>query len=251
MSGTNERILNVIDRPFSVKEMDSKYDQKIRKLGAKLQAEKESKRKLKRKLKMKMAQKILKMKEKLRVNKRLMRQLKQNMDPLVPIIHDEQSCYVEMNISDKLSDTDNIDEICDENVSNDDEMETGPVSNFQPEEIVNVGEIANEIITFDIKFFHSYAKPFDSKPLRMHQCPDCGFKTPKKDTMVKHQAAYCVLKPVRDRKCPACEEFFTYDSLRLHLGYYSTGKHAATKKHAKYSTQEHQAMLDELKKSRT
>lgn len=194
ISATNERNLNVIDRSLSVEEKNSKYERKIQKLGAKLQAEKVSKQKMKRKLKMKMAQKVLKMKEKLKNNKKMMRQLKQEMEPPVPRIHNENSCCVnerEMNIGE------NNDEIFGEGVSKDNEIDSDLVSNFQPEEIVNIEEIANETILFNIQFFHSYAKPFGSTPPRMHQCPDCGFKTPKKDTLVKHQAAYCVLKPLR------------------------------------------------------
>lgn len=115
--------------------------------------------------------------------------------------------------------------------------------------IDNNGEIViDEMIESDSvqKIDHSYAKPYDEKPIRMHLCPDCRYKTNKKDNLKKHQVRKHG-EIERDMKCVICDKLFLYDELRGHLRYYATGKHTAKNEHAKYTPDEHKKLLEDLK----
>lgn len=117
-------------------------------------------------------------------------------------------------------------------------------------EVVIDDEIENDVTVYDIQFFHPYAMANDKKPNEMHHCPDCDYKTSKKSNLKSHQAVYCKVKQVRDIKCPICDKLFLYDELRGHLRHFATGKHKAKNEHAKYTPDEHQMILEEVKKNK-
>lgn len=231
-------------------------DEKLRKLTTQLLAEKESKRKLKRKLKLKMAQKVLKMKEKLRHEKQKFRQLKKNsnakmaMEQAIGEITDAEYHYGDQEAIHSNIDIQSNPQQEMEVVSHENEGISATVPNFQRVENANEGVTAKEVNAFDIRFFHSYAMPYDKKPVRMYRCSNCSFETTKKDTLDKHEAAFCILEPVLDMKCFICEKLFTYDGLRGHLRYFATSKHSAKNSHAKYSPEDHQMLLEQLKQQK-
>lgn len=108
--------------------------------------------------------------------------------------------------------------------------------------------VIDELIESDSvqKIDHSYAKPYGEKPIRMHLCPDCGYKTNKSDNLKKHQVRMHG-EIERDMKCVICEKLFLYDELRGHLRYYATGKHTSKNEHAAYTPDEHKQLLENLK----
>lgn len=230
LDATNGRPSKVLDTPYTAERRISTYERKLLALKLKLRAEKESKRKMKRKLKIKMAQKVNKLKERLSAKKRKVLKLKEGVKKVTDsaINDNEISAYATVN---------DVEIEFAANPTNAD----GSVPNWQPVQNVNVEEIAND--EFDVRFFHSYSKPYVSEPVRVYECQYCGYKTPKKDNLVKHIVS-CISMKVRDEICPVCEKSFTYDGLRGHLRYYAIGNYIAKTKHAQYTPQEHKTMLE-------
>lgn len=122
------------------------------------------------------------------------------------------------------------------------------LSDCQLEGMFNSEETVNKIVTFDIQFFHSYAKVQDFG--QMFHCSNCNFETSKKDNLRKHEEAYCIIVPVKDMECIICGKKFTYDKLRGHLRYFVKSQYGATGEHAKYTPEEHNALLQKLKEKR-
>lgn len=189
---------------FTMERIISSYGEKLQQLKLKLKSEKESKGKLKRKLKIKMAEKITKLKEKLKTKKAvvpttalLVRHLKKEV---------VKNTVTDKSATDKeIIDSASVDNI--EFVENDIEMDSPTyeqqainvsASNRQPEPNV----IAENIIgdKFDIQYIHSYAKPKDVKPIRLHKCDHCGYETSKKYNLVKHLSC-CRSEKILDVQC--------------------------------------------------
>lgn len=100
-----------------------------------------------------------------------------------------------------------------------------------------------------IQTIHSYAIDQSSvKPpsRKLHKCFNCGFSTHKKSTLNNHYV-FCLPNVVKSLSCPICKKPFTYDGLRTHLNYFTSGKHAATNAHANYTPIQHQVLLETIK----
>lgn len=222
---------------YSVKGGIPTYEIKLEALKLKLKAEKESKRKMKRKLKIKMAQKVTKLKQRLSAKKRMLRELKG--------VNAREVTEIAM-INNEF-DQPTVNDIEIEFVANEQTGIDGSASNIQPGQSANIEESADDV--FDIRLIHSYAKPYAAESVRMYKCHSCGYKTPKKDNLVKHMVS-CVSGKILDEKCPVCGKSFTYDGLRGHLRYFAIGKHITKNKHAQYTPQQHKTMLEHLKMKR-
>lgn len=85
-----------------------------------------------------------------------------------------------------------------------------------------------------------------------YQCTYCPYHTDKKSSFIDHQGEFCddLIKIAKDMECPVCGKSFTYRGLRLHLNYYTKGKHVANDGHGNFSPGDHQVLLETLKKSK-
>lgn len=203
--------------------MMENYDAKRQKLISKLKKVKESKKKMKRKLKMKIAQKHIIMKAKL-----------QDQKELVRILEKKSGCKVSLELARERMTNENIH--CVDHISSNKERD-----------VESIQEQSSTEIPFDIQFFHSYAKPHSEKSIRFFYCSNCCFKTTKKNNLIKHEAAFCRIEPIRDVRCQICEKKFTYDALRGHLRHYATGKYKPKNKHMNHTPEQHKMLLEQLK----
>lgn len=80
-----------------------------------------------------------------------------------------------------------------------------------------------------------------------YKCKDCTYSTNKKSSFNDHIVEFCQKEVEKNMKCPVCDQMHTYRILRIHLNHYAKGKCQPQGKHAKYSTIQHQAMLNQHK----
>lgn len=112
-------------------------------------------------------------------------------------------------------------------------------------------KVEGEVLADFVRQIHSYAKISETSlntQIFKYECANCDFKTGKKSNYDDHVEQDCVKEPEKDMKCPICEKPGTYRDIRHHLNHFATGKHIPKKKHANYSPQQHQLLLDRLKR---
>lgn len=132
---------------------------KLQKLKFKLRKAKDSKKKMKRKLKIKFAQKCLKMKAKLSYQKELVRKLKKSAIWSSLQSTTESPFEEELELVSQGAINIHFD-------SNDEMIENGSA----PNDMITDDDIENPVISYDIGFFHSYAKSNDEQQSNMHKC---------------------------------------------------------------------------------
>lgn len=84
----------------------------------------------------------------------------------------------------------------------------------------------------------------------VYRCEDCGMTTKKKSSFLDHKAEFCVKEAVKDMLCSVCKKPHTRRSLRVHLGGMVrslTQGRTLRGEHAKYTLEQHQALLDSVK----
>lgn len=88
------------------------------------------------------------------------------------------------------------------------------------------------------------------KGMPIHKCPDCDYTTSKKSALNDHRAEFCVTEPAKDMACQICGKTHTRRSLRVHLGGMIRSLRSGRSlrgDHAKYTLEQHQVFLDEIK----